>query len=267
MGFIEEIRGLRTDSPEYQEAVLNHFNDIRFEMATLLFEEDGKEIEIKVMTDSLKIDGVRINATAAFQEEIAKRLGLYSMTQKVADKVWDLANQKLHPRTFSETEDDLAIMDTTEVMLKHSKAVDDEIGTNLNRPGWIVADPGKYWIPFPNNSGIANYGWHKPSGGIIQNPYDHGWFHSDYSQIIRLVSPEVLINGVSHDFNEVVTGHDYRALSYQRISRLADTERPESSKPKPIERGQDSDSGLFTGILLTGLFLGAGYSLYKGLSS
>jgi hypothetical protein len=167
----------------------------------------------QVSADALKIDGVRINASATLQQHIADLLGAYLPTPKIFDQMWAQRAVTVlpctQPASFS-----------TEAMIKHSACIDAQL-VKLAPTAGIVQTVGKTWALSNKLSPTVamNIGWHleKPIPGIpfdpaptlsgahmIQSPGTrHNAQHSDYSQIVLLVSRNCTVDGRTTTFASV----------------------------------------------------------------
>jgi len=174
-----------------------------------------------VFEDDLKVDGVRINVTAEFQQKIADLLGCMLLTAKLADLIFTQADMKITPCPRQ-------ISDSTKSMIEHSKDVDKKIEKAnlklLSTSAHLTASTGKHWI-LDNNcpiNKVTNYGWHF-TGSVFQGikgslpvtkiynvrmiqgrGTHHNKYHTDYSQTCRLISRNCIINGAKMDLKDVL---------------------------------------------------------------
>lgn len=191
------------------------------EWTKLTYSSGGKTIEFNVMKDALKVDGVRVNVSAAFQQKLADVFNASLLTTQIADLMFVNAVHRVEPCPMQ-------ISSTVDSMIKHSKMVDAKVGLN---PTGLVASPGKHWILDKkldlNPTKACNYGWHfvgnaykgikgyatgskqnKVNGSAVSviqpNACAHDMKHSDYSQICQLVSQACWIDGKTHRLSEVL---------------------------------------------------------------
>lgn len=182
-----------------------------YQMSEVTYEEKGNKISFKVMSDALKIDGLRVNASARLLQRIADVTGLSMLTPKMADIVYNSTKLRIGPKPRP-------ISSSNEAMVSHSQDVDKalkalaEYDPNANQ---LVDTVGKYWVLCNKvkNDRAATYGWHfvgssymgitgfpcesKMPYRCIQNAtvgHDDG--HVDYSQTIRLACKSVLVNDI-----------------------------------------------------------------------
>lgn len=119
-----------------------------------------------VSQDALKIDGVRINASAILQQHIADMLGAYLPTVRIFDQLWAQRAETVLPCTQPATF-------TTEAMIKHSACIDAQLA-KLPPASGIIQTVGKTWaLSNKISSTVAmNIGWHieKKIPGIPFDP-------------------------------------------------------------------------------------------------
>jgi hypothetical protein len=184
---------------------------------------------VSVMSDALMVgepnDFLRINATMDGEQRIADMLLMSMLTPKIADLIYASAKVKLEPNT--QTPD--SKMAYTSRMAKHSAAVTEAIVRSTNASiqeiadGSIglVADVGKDWVLSNKLAGkkdvATNYGWHTkakvrkngpfacPGGGAIWQTLGtaHNTKHVDYSQVVRLMNTELVVDGKMMSFCDV----------------------------------------------------------------
>lgn len=183
----------------------------------LVYSIQGKSVRLKVMEDALKIDGVRVNVTADFQQRLADYFDASLLTPLVADVIYEHASRRATPCPMT-------ISSTVASMIKHSEAVDKKLPSG---PG-LSATVGKHWVldkKLETQVGKScNYGWHftgqsflgikgfpaaTQTGGInvkvIQpNATAHDPHHTDYSQVCQLVSQQCWVDGVEMRFSDVL---------------------------------------------------------------
>lgn len=195
MAFLGLPDDMHTASASYEAAVVDARD--RWETPWWTLPVGGGAVE--VFADALKIDGVRINATAELTAHIADMLGAHMLTPELSDLMWSKATTRLAPVPRP-------ISSSVAAMIENSRAVDAQM------PRGLACDPGKDWVT--TDGGIANYGWHLPSaewgrahglpvndaatpGMYVVQPvfYGHRLRHSDYSQVVRLWRPGTLSAG------------------------------------------------------------------------
>lgn len=168
----------------------------------------------RVMADALRLDGVRINVSAATQQGIADLLGCSLLTAKLADLAYAQRQVTLCP--FPRP-----IAMTTASMVEHSAKIDAAL-SKLGPVGGLIQTVGKHWIidnELALHPGRAmNYGWHfqgasfqsiqgevvptlmkQPNGQyqrLIQGRGTaHDIYHVDYSQTCVLVQLACTVDG------------------------------------------------------------------------
>jgi hypothetical protein len=225
---------------------------LSYDWYSLKIEHKGHNAQFFVMSDALKIDGIRINVTAHTQQVIADKWGCTLLTAKLSDLIWHNADIRLKPCPRK-------ITSSTKGMINHSQDIDKQL-EDIDCSGKLLSTVGKNWIitnKLISKPGIAcNHGWHfsgnsfqgingNVNPSLLKNPETKTYWkliqsmgtahdsinHSDYSQICRLVCRECIINGKTMDLIDVfkdktlstLVNHD-GVLNYTRVSTV-----PESS--------------------------------------
>lgn len=189
----------RTNSDAYQRAVLERIDDVDFEWAPLRLEASGHTLDLLVSADALQLDGVRLNATARFADQLADAFGALLVTPLISDEIWLQADDRLAPQTQPWA-------NTIAAMVRHSREVDAQ-----RSGGRLVAPVGKDWALTP--TATVNYGWQLADGSRIQGPYaGHGIDFADYSQVVRLVSREAYLDGKPVDLADIYVDPDLAHL-------------------------------------------------------
>lgn len=169
----------------------------------------GHVARIRVSTDALKVNGVRVNLSAIGAQHVADRLGTILPTARILDLVWQNAALKLEPCAMPPDKD----MHSTKRMFDHSRCVDRRIA---GRPG-LAANVGKNWVVSnaleAETNRAANYGWFRRGQRPIQTVGTrHDKVYADYSQIVRLVDPVVTVDGHNMDIRAVARSHELWGL-------------------------------------------------------
>lgn len=199
---------------------------------------NGHVAKIKVMSDAFMVgepdDCVRINATMAGEQKIADMLQMSLITPKIADLIYFNATIQIEPQT----QDADYKMSYTSRMVTHSKSVTDAIlFIKQPTPSDLIADVGKDWVLsnklINNDTLAANYGWHtkkKPDPNKLNGPFKcqaggymwqtlgtrHNTSHVDYSQTIRLMDREIIVDGNRMYFEEIASNPELCGLvSYE----------------------------------------------------
>jgi len=188
----------------------------------LEYSVNGKQVKLNVMSDALKIGGVRINVSATLQQQLADIFDASLLTSQVADLMFINATSRVEPSPEP-------ISSSVKSMINHSLRVDKMVGTYS---GGIVASPGKHWILDKkvewSYGKSCNYGWHfvgssfkgikgypcvsnyrKTVDGklisVIQpNATAHDAKHTDYSQICQLVSQQCWVDETEYRFSDLL---------------------------------------------------------------
>lgn len=199
----------------------------------LTVREGGNTATFWVLGDALKVDGIRVIATAKLEQQIADALDASLLTPKLADLIFVNAKVRLDP--ILRTPD--ATMDATDTMIRQSLALDQATGGCTD---CLVSTVGKHWTISNGllaKPGMAeNYGFHYwrgqkklPSDSLPvigdttdsagRHVYLHqgqGWRHnaghSDYSQNVVLVSNWATLNGKKARFQDIATSPEFASL-------------------------------------------------------
>lgn len=177
-----EINGIPTNQADREkfilDAVKNRKND-PIHWSTLYSEANGHTAVFFVMADALKINGVRVSASARTEQLVADMLAASLLTPRLADLIFEQAAVRLPvlPRK---------ITSSTEDMIDQSARVDRAVLAATQGqpvpPGTLLANVGKHWVitqrlsetpkdpfchigasnmPVPSpRDRAANYGWH-----------------------------------------------------------------------------------------------------------
>lgn len=178
--------------------------------------EDGR-IKFWVFRDAAKINGIRINVTAAEAQTIADDLGALLTTPKIEDLIYKHATVKIPPFPGDPAKKTAA---------QHSAEIDKALAGGKG----LVATVGKSWVLSNKltTSKAMNYGWHTtikpaqlgpwpsislPGINVFQQPGTaHNPQHEDYSQTLRLVARKVLIDGQVWDLEVALRNPDVASL-------------------------------------------------------
>lgn len=149
------------------------------------------------------IDAVRVNLGARTAQLVADHFGALLPTARICDLIWQQASVRLTPCL---QRPDSHMSDTSR-MLEHSRAVD---AKRQGRPG-LVENVGKHWVltnrlaQRPDRA--ANYGWFDASApnGRPWQPVAlaHDVDYVDYSQVVRLVRRDLIVNGQVRDLEDI----------------------------------------------------------------
>lgn len=244
--------------PEREHLILDIVDSqqdrLSYDWCTLKVEEGDHSAVFYVMDDALKIDGIRVNVTAATEQRIADRWGALLLTAKLADWIWHHAEVRIEPRPR-------AITSSTQGMIKHSQAIDKQLTDEDS--GKLISTVGKHWIideklTNPKIPKMAlNYGWHFKgssfqgiNGGtnasLLKDPANgmywkmiqtigsvHSSIHVDYSQICRLVTRECIVDGKKMDLVEMLKDPELAGLA-SHTGPLSVFRQPDVPEPNII---------------------------------
>ena len=140
-------------------------------------------------------------------QRLADRLGCVLPTRKMVDAIYSAAEVKLAPAPIPPS----AAMTTVSVFAQHNEMVRTQRAAvlDLHPPGALVAGHQKDVVISARLAGVTNkvaiYGWHQTNGLPIQPLYlGHAASWVDYSQCIRLVKRELIVNGETKSIAEVL---------------------------------------------------------------
>jgi hypothetical protein len=168
------------------------------------------KVEYDVLPDYLSVgsntDFCRIPMNPHTAQRIANSFGASLITSKLSDHIYQNAQVKLAPFNY------IPVRNANELVSKfivHQMQIEKQRIEAGGKNGQLVAGIKKDIIL---SSRIAKqpgkvviYGWHKPDGKPIQPVYSgHVDWYVDYSHGIRLINNQVLIDGKTALFSEVL---------------------------------------------------------------
>jgi len=151
--------------------------------------------ELEVMTDALRVEGVRAPVSARTAQRIADLLtaqdpeghAVSLSTPAVVDLVFERAALRPPPMTLWAPGRNIA---DYRWAVEHSRRLDVWLLEQGATPELLVAPVGKDWVLTDRITArrACNYGWHRVGARPLQpESYRHGPDHQDYSQTLRLV--------------------------------------------------------------------------------
>jgi hypothetical protein len=148
----------------------------------------------------------RIRVSALSQYRMARALGAWLPTKALADKIYQLAETKIPAIPLNDGKGgpapDMAYPSAWE-------RSDDAILATGVQPVGLCDEGLKDWTTCPSWTATksVNYGMRKADGTVYQNlGTAHDQFHFDYSQVLRVVAEQVLLDGVLAPFEDVLAG-------------------------------------------------------------
>ncbi len=201
MGVFDLSRGLLLAAAERGELAPIQWTEI----------DAGGGLLVTVSCDALKARipeverPLRLPASYAETIVICKALGCLPPTRAISDAIWDAAAAFVPPHALVLTAADTRLMNTVEWSIRHNDAID---AADLD-PAALAADVGKDWIL---DNGIAqrgavNYGWRVDRTHLLQPlGHAHDAAHWDYSQVLRAVQREAVLNGTTIDLLDYLLG-------------------------------------------------------------
>lgn len=223
-----ELSGLSDNAAERSAQLVSLFKQGRANMPFTILETSKGPLRARlaVSARAATIDGVRVNLSERALQQVADWYGMHLLTPYLVDQIAQRADLKLTPKPQAWYAD--GSMGNLRRMFDYNEIVNQELA---GREGTLVANEGKDWViegfaftPAGENKG-TNYGWFQPNGKPIQSlGRVHNLDHSDYSQLVRLVSS---VASVSEDdgktyrdatFKELLTSPVlYPLVSYERL--------------------------------------------------
>lgn len=204
------------------------------ELVSVVFQKGGHTVEIFAAKDALMLgttNPVRLNAQHGTAQRLADYFGMVLPTSLMSDQAW-LASSRISPH------DGLSgpHMADTATMVEHSRRVDADIAES-GFQGALVRPVGKDWVnterllepdgtvakakEAPSSDAVANFGWHSRARGQSRSPGGqpvlqsvglvHALPHTDYSQVVTLYGPTVVIDDGAPEWVEDVLRDPSRA--------------------------------------------------------
>lgn len=182
---------------------------------------NGHTATFAVLTDGLKLGGVRLSGSAGLCQTVADLLGALLQTPRLNDLAWLQADVQIPPATMWPNGTDTASM------VKESALIDAAVA---GRSG-LVAPTGKPWAlgKAMTVSRSLLYGWQsaKPIPGVplyaspatpgvkVIQPLSnaHEVSYGDYSSLVNLVARPCLVDGVPHDLVDVLSDPELAPLA------------------------------------------------------
>lgn len=165
-----------------------------------------------VMSDYLAIgsneDYVRMPLTPGSAMQIGDQIQCELITEKISDDLYSAADLRVIPHPLTVDRDQVS------AFVAHNKAIEDAIRGNEG----LLTVGIKKDIVLTNRlkektHRVAIYGWHYPDGRAIQSLYvGHVDWYVDYSHGLRLMSDQMLIDGVSWKVRDVLASEELCGL-------------------------------------------------------
>ena len=183
----------------------------------------------RVMSDALKLKGIRLTAAAETAQRVADALGCVMLTTRIADALWAQADVRVAPCIGAPKNEE----SMTKWMVIHSRQIDARVRGRVG----LVANVGKHWVITPRFVELpgraACYGWfdREAPNGVLWQPLElkHTPMYQDYSFTVRLVRRDCVVDGVERDLREV--------LCAEGVSKLVSNEGPFKTSRLPGVRG------------------------------
>jgi len=202
-------------------------------------------------------DGFYPGVTPTTMQQIADYYNAALLTPKLVDEIWKQAAVRIDPFVaMTGTQEDLLRMADTATFMKHTNVIKSRIRpAKQTYAAWggspLVANIGKYWTvsAFTSKKGKGpqgfvaseNYGFFSSKKGarrsvtlipdvdVVQTPgHRHDYAHSDYSQLVMLVSRTVelcgptAVSGFGDSYYNCKDGNSCQAPSGPGVVRCID---------------------------------------------
>ena len=168
------------------------------------------KVSFETMPDYLAVgcdsDFCRIPMNPYTAQRLASEFGASMITAALSDYIYRKADIKLTPFNY------IPVGNANELVTKfeeHNAQIEKQLREAGGVHGQLIAGIKKDVIlsgRIADQPGkVVIYGWHKPDGRPIQPVYSgHVWWYVDYSHGIRLINNQVMINGKSYSFADVL---------------------------------------------------------------
>lgn len=211
--------------PSYAQAVLGAVTqgEHELEWGTLPVAGGGHSIELLFARDAMKIDGVRVNASATLQQQLADALGALLPTPKIMDLAWLARSATVLPVTMPVSSTSAAMVSASQ-QLDRERANVDTSGIVVQQKTWAIGNsllthagramnygfpvvpnqPGAKWNGIATEACVS-FPTRPDLGRVIQG---QGWAHDpshlDYSQVVWLVHRACKVDGADADLASVL---------------------------------------------------------------
>jgi hypothetical protein len=223
---------LNSEQATFLERVKN--NEAVFTFSEVVSEIPGHRLQLRVFSDALKLDGIRIAVNANTNQYIADVLNCSPLTAKIADLIWQQKQTRIPPFPRGSTTG----MASHQAMVEHSAKIDAFLA-KMPEPHGLCCTVGKLWVldnALLTQPGMAmNYGWHYgtdpsyqgvdgevtasriTSGGKLERVIQgrgtrHDGNHVDYSQVCVLVYKTCILDGNPVTLESVMTDPNLASL-------------------------------------------------------
>lgn len=170
--------------------------------------DKGKTIQYYCSPDYLSVgnsdDYLRITMGAKSIKKLFDELGVSLPTKKMVDQIWISADLKLNAIPMAPT----PAMVLSPALIEHNKIIQKQInGKQFDLVAGIKKDVviGKPLLTYKNKIGI--YGWFlngKPIQGPNPNYTSHQSEYCDYSQCLRLINRNIILQDQPNDLYEAL---------------------------------------------------------------
>ena len=218
--FYEQVRTLSFEEREemaVKEILSGNIPEFLKSYVTIISNEkdangDEHEVTLYVSPDYLSVgnslDYFIIPLSPMASTKIATTLDASLPTPKLVDLIYEKATLKLEPFNYIPRGNR---NETPDLIYDHSKVIQAQIKAAGYSPGVFVAGTKKDLVISSKLADTARqhhvtiYGWHRLNGKAIQPVYNgHINTYVDYSHGTRLISNKVLIDGIEHNYSDIL---------------------------------------------------------------
>ncbi|MEM9691812.1 MAG: N-acetylmuramoyl-L-alanine amidase [Myxococcota bacterium] len=206
----------------------------RFLLSWVPLRMAGGRLTLYVFNDALLWeDGVRYAVSTQLQQWIADELEAMLPTPEIVDAIWLAADAQMAPKTQS-------ISKGVSANRNHSARIDADLDAREGLCASSLVAGWKDWcldLRCFDKGRAVNYGWHGPrpeaamwrgiklhapataiAHRVIQPVADgHNIYHSDYSQLCRLVRRKAVLDGEEVDLADVVRSLELSKLVHHSV--------------------------------------------------
>lgn len=202
--------GSKRDTNILNEFVSGNIPNFLRNFKPITINNESDSITYFVTSDYLSIgddsDYVRMPMSAITAKKIANLYDCTLPTKKMVNDIWKNSENKLAPLPWGPPYN--SDMEKTHRFGTHSKNIDKQLN-GLNKFALTSGHKKDTLINkkiLTNKNNTCIYGWHQLNGVPIQgvNAVSHNKDYYDYSQCIRLIANDVVVNGVGLKFIDVI---------------------------------------------------------------
>lgn len=196
-----------------QEFLHGNIPDFLRNFTSIAVSDGTNSITYVVMPDVLCLgsneDYVRMPMNPHTAQAIADQYDCTLPTRKMVNDIWKNSVNKLLPKPWGAPYD--IDMEKTHRIGTHNNTIQEQL---VGKDATALTSGHKKDVVltehlYPNNPAkrVAIYGWIQENGVAIQglNPVSHSDMYADYSHGIRMISNDVMVNGIPMRIKDVLT--------------------------------------------------------------